>query len=55
LQVYESEDGEAAVERACEVKPDVVVIDIVMPKMSGIEATYELRRCAVSYPIPRSF
>ena len=43
-QVYEAEDGEAALERARQIKPDVVVMDIVMPKMSGIEATYELRR-----------
>lgn len=35
-KVYEAEDGIAAVERARQIKPDVVVMDIVMPNMSGI-------------------
>jgi DNA-binding NarL/FixJ family response regulator len=43
-KVYEAEDGIGAVDRAREIKPDVVVMDIVMPNMSGIAAAYELRR-----------
>lgn len=43
-KVYEAEDGIAAVDRAREIKPDVVVMDIVMPNMSGIAAAYELRQ-----------
>jgi DNA-binding NarL/FixJ family response regulator len=43
-KVYEAEDGMAAVDRAREIKPDVVVMDIVMPNMSGIAAAYELRQ-----------
>ena len=43
-KVYEAEDGFAAIERAREIKPDVVVMDIVMPNMGGIAAVYELRR-----------
>lgn len=35
----EASDGEEAVKLATELKPDVVVMDIVMPKLSGIEAT----------------
>jgi CheY-like chemotaxis protein len=45
-EVYEAENGRAALERAREIKPDVVVMDIVMPGMSGIEACGELRRLA---------
>jgi two-component system, chemotaxis family, chemotaxis protein CheY len=45
-QIYEAHDGEAAIERAREIQPDVVVMDIVMPNMSGIAAVYELRRIA---------
>ncbi len=37
--VAEAEDGEDAVIRAEEAVPDVILMDVRMPKMSGIEAT----------------
>ncbi len=37
--VAEAEDGEDAVVRAEEAVPDVILMDVRMPKMSGIEAT----------------
>jgi two-component system, NarL family, response regulator LiaR len=37
--IGESTDGEQAVSMTRELKPDIVVMDIVMPKMNGIEAT----------------
>ena len=37
--VGEAEDGERAVERARELKPDVVIMDLMMPKVNGAEAT----------------
>jgi DNA-binding NarL/FixJ family response regulator len=42
--IHEAADGKAAVERARQIKPDIVVMDIVMPGMNGIEAAYELRQ-----------
>ena len=45
-QIYEAADGKAALDRARKLKPDVVVMDIVMPVMNGIAATYELRQVA---------
>ena len=43
-EIYEAASGKAALESVREIKPDVVVMDIMMPEMSGIEAIYELRR-----------
>jgi two-component system NarL family response regulator len=37
--VAEAEDGEEAIRRAEEAAPDVVLMDVRMPRMSGIEAT----------------
>ena len=42
--VAEVSDGKAAIERAQELKPDVVVMDISMPGMNGLVATRELKR-----------
>jgi DNA-binding NarL/FixJ family response regulator len=39
LVVGSAQDGRTAVERARELEPDVVVMDIAMPGMNGIEAT----------------
>src|SRR3954468_11820662 len=40
----EAGSGREAIHRAHAIKPDVVVMDISMPEMSGIEATTILRR-----------
>ncbi|MER7447081.1 response regulator transcription factor [Microbacterium sp. NPDC097977] len=37
--VGESADGEAAVEIAARLRPDVVLMDVQMPRMTGLEAT----------------
>lgn len=36
--VFEAADGEAAVEKFKEVSPDLTLMDIVMPKMTGVDA-----------------
>jgi two-component system chemotaxis response regulator CheY len=40
--VGEARDGHEAVEIVKETQPDVVLMDIVMPRKSGIEATMEI-------------
>ena len=37
--VAEADDGEDGLEKALSIKPDVIVMDLVMPKMTGVEAT----------------
>ncbi len=40
--VGEAEDGQGAVERCRELRPDVVVMDIAMRGMNGVEATSQI-------------
>ena len=42
--VGEARDGAEACVRACELKPDVVVMDVSMPLLDGAAATERLRR-----------
>jgi two-component system, NarL family, response regulator LiaR len=40
----EAIDGRDALKKAFELRPDIVIMDIVMPRMDGIEATRLLRK-----------
>ena len=41
--VGEAADGQEAIQKAHELKPDVVVMDLSMPKVNGLQATERLR------------
>ena len=47
----EAKDGIDAVEKAKRLKPDVVIIDIGMPNLNGLDAT---RRMSMHFHKPRS-
>jgi DNA-binding NarL/FixJ family response regulator len=43
--VGEAGDGRTAVERAQELLPDLVVMDVSMPHLNGLKATAKLKQC----------
>ena len=42
-QVVEAQNGREAVEKAIEEKPDLILMDIGMPVMDGLDATQDIR------------
>jgi len=42
--IGEAEDGRQAVTLACQQEPDVVLMDIAMPLLNGLEATRQIKR-----------
>lgn len=44
-------DGQAGLDKAIHEKPDLVVLDIMMPKLDGFSLCAELRRLALTTPV----
>ena len=42
--VAEAEDGQQAVQLASQLRPDVAVVDLTMPRLNGVEAIRQIRR-----------
>jgi DNA-binding NarL/FixJ family response regulator len=47
----EAENGQQAIEKAEELKPDLIVLDLSMPVMNGLQAAPTLRKLLPSTPI----
>jgi two-component system cell cycle response regulator DivK len=50
--LVEAHDGEAGVAKALEIKPDLILMDIQLPKLSGLDATKRLRAEAATKATP---
>jgi two-component system cell cycle response regulator DivK len=50
--LIEAYDGEAGVAKALEMRPDLILMDIQLPKISGLEATKRLRAEATTAKTP---
>lgn len=50
--LLQATDGEEALEIAVRGKPDLIIMDIQLPKMSGLEVTKKLRQMPVFHHIP---
>jgi DNA-binding NarL/FixJ family response regulator len=47
----EAENGKVAVEKAQELRPDLIVLDLSMPVMNGLEAARVLKRLMPTVPL----
>ena len=52
FEVESAEDGEHSLERARELKPDLILMDVVMPGMNGFQATRQLAKEPDTADIP---
>jgi twitching motility two-component system response regulator PilH len=52
FEVETAENGTEGIERAREMKPDLILMDVVMPGLNGFQATRQLTRDAETREIP---
>src|SRR5438105_14587338 len=50
-EVITAPDGVAGLERAIAEKPDLVILDVMMPRMSGLDVCKQLKAKRASVPI----
>ncbi len=50
-EVFVAADGEAALRAALEQSPDLVLLDIMMPKLDGLEVCKRIRQAGFTIPI----
>jgi DNA-binding NarL/FixJ family response regulator len=47
----EARDGDEAIQMAQEMTPDIILMDVTMPRLSGLEASVRIRQLGLSIPI----
>jgi diguanylate cyclase (GGDEF)-like protein len=51
-ELLEAESGPIAIETALAQRPDLIILDVMMPGMDGFEVVYRLRKHAITASIP---
>ena len=51
FELHEAEDGLQAVELAPQLNPDLIILDLAMPRMNGLDAARKLRGFLSTTPI----
>lgn len=54
-EVYFVHQGEEVIPKAMEMKPSVIILDVILPKIDGIELCFELRKLTDFQTIPIIF
>ena len=47
----EAANGKEAIDKACELRPDLIVLDLSMPVMNGLDAARVLKRLMPTVPL----
>ena len=55
MDTFEAEDGAVAIKLVKRIKPDLVLLDVVMPEMDGYEVARRLKKLAGDIYLPIIF
>jgi diguanylate cyclase (GGDEF)-like protein len=52
FECYEAYDGRAAIDQAVEKRPDLILLDLLLPEMTGVQVCSELKKNYLTSQIP---
>ncbi len=50
--VFSASNGKEAIEQVNKIKPDMIILDVMMPEMDGLEACKKLKQDKITASIP---